>query len=122
MIKRVNVNSDRSGVFQVHSSFAKSRLSIFVQFDEDLMKRALDYFEEESSVPLVVCGVSGAGKSSFLADFVINRCAKGYQAIVHYVGCTSESTCLSDMLHRQYCEIRDIVCPLLAPHQHPSLA
>jgi hypothetical protein len=113
-----------SEVNQPHMSFAKTRLQMFLPFDD-----AVDYARmylvgsdryrqgvvtsadvylpdkvKAGSSPFVLCGASGSGKSSLMAYLALKALPPAVHAIYHFCGCNNRSTYLLDLLEHVYAE------------------
>ena len=106
--------------------FARARLGIYVDTDSEVKSHAVGYIRGDTSrtegtespwcPPFVISGASGGGKSSFMADIVLNECPDGSTSIFHFVGCHSGSTMLQDLLIRIYKEFCEFVLTHVPNH------
>ncbi len=84
-----------------HKRYMESRLWIYV--GRDTLQRALERFADANhTVPCLVTGLSGSGKSAAMARFVADyrNSHPGVFVIPHFVGASAASTSLRQMLRR----------------------
>lgn len=89
-----------------HAAFEESRRRFYIPRPADF--QALDsHLASASSKPLVVSAEQGLGKSAFLANFAARyRLSHPERLLItHYVGCTSNSTTLTNVLQRMIGEL-----------------
>eukprot|EP01042_Synura_sphagnicola_P036287 gene36287-biopygen408 len=112
----------KSQTYSTHSAFARSRLKLTVDFDVEMKVQVQEFVRQGlGSGFLLVSGESGGGKSTFMADLVMNGVQRlGAEVVFYFAGCTSESCSLSDMLHSIYSETVRVLRPL-SPEGSPLL-
>eukprot|EP01042_Synura_sphagnicola_P003139 gene3139-biopygen3391 len=97
-----DINVGRSQTYTVHSAFARSRL----KFKIEGKAQARECIRQHDGPGfLLVSGEGGGGKSTIMADLLLNEVkGTGAEVVICFTGCTSESCSLSDMLHSVYSE------------------
>jgi WD40 repeat protein/GTPase SAR1 family protein len=90
---------------QFHERFIESRTRIYIG-QEKIQRDLMQYANGDDTVPCLVTGPSGSGKSAVLARFAQNleRQNKNILLIPHFVGASPVSTSLRQIL-RRFCEI-----------------
>lgn len=88
-----------------HERFMESRLRVYVG-REQVNKHLIEFAEGNDTLPCLVTGPGGAGKSAILSRLVTDFRRKHPQALLipHFIGASSTSTSLRDML-RRFCLI-----------------
>jgi tetratricopeptide (TPR) repeat protein len=89
-----------------HQAFEESRCRFFIPRESDF--QALDsHLASMTTKPMAVVAAQGLGKSAFLSNFAARyRSAHPERLLItHYVGCTSASTDLTNLLQRMIGEL-----------------
>lgn len=88
-----------------HERFMESRLRVYVG-REPIQRALLKFADSDHTVPCLVTGPSGLGKSAAMAKFVTahEQSHQGVLVIPHFIGASPASTGLRQMLHR-FCSI-----------------
>jgi WD40 repeat protein len=94
-----------------HERFMESRLRVYVG-REQINDTLLAFADGDDSIPCLVTGSSGSGKSAALARFITDYAGKHQQeindgkalVIPHFIGASPRSTNLRDML-RRFCHV-----------------
>lgn len=90
-----------------HVSFARSRLNIYIPDKELIVHLARQYLQ--SSVPLVVHGEQGCGKTALIANWIAShqKANPGTVILYHFIGGATASTGLHSILRRICEEIKE---------------
>ncbi|MFC1634820.1 DUF4062 domain-containing protein [Planctomycetota bacterium] len=93
---------------QFHERFMESRTRIYIG-REKIQRELMDYINGDDTVPCLVTGPSGSGKSSVLAKLgqTIELQNDNILLIPHFVGASPASTSLRQMLRRLCTILRD---------------
>eukprot|EP01038_Epipyxis_sp_PR26KG_P005753 gene5753-7943_t len=115
VIKNLSEPDDVTSKRQQHAAFARSRLGIMIQ-KERCFKKCLKYIHVlspnvKTSLPFVISGESGCGKSTIMASCALDpsNILDGSHMLFHFIGCTNASTYLSNLLFRLHSEISLLV-------------
>ncbi len=90
-----------------HEAFARSKAAVFVGREKEFAR--LDcHVANDGSVPLVVLGETGVGKSALLANWVLHYREKmpGDLSLIHFVGCTGTSSDPTRVVRRILSELQ----------------
>ncbi|WP_298863625.1 DUF4062 domain-containing protein [uncultured Gimesia sp.] len=88
-----------------HQRFMESRLRVYVG-RKNVQRKLFKFAESDHTVPCLVTGPSGSGKSAAMSKFVTEFKSSHQDVLVipHFVGASPTSTGLRQMLHR-FCSV-----------------